>query len=126
MASWLTRLLRGPDAPMLSGASAGSAVPAVPTLTVDELYARLEALPRTSFREGYDTDAVDDLVARCVETLDGTAAEPVSDRDVLSARFPATKFREGYDQDRVDDLLDEVVRALRARSAGNPGHPASR
>jgi DivIVA domain-containing protein len=60
-------------------------------------------------------------VARCAATLDGTAADPVTDRDVLTAHFPATKFREGYDQDRVDDLLDQVVLALRAQSGGHAG-----
>lgn len=110
MSSWLTRLLRGGDAPVLT-----------PAITGPELLARLDTLRRTSFREGYDTGAVIELVGRCAAALDGTAADPVSDRDVLGARLPATKVREGYDQDQVDDLLDEVVRALRARSGGPAG-----
>jgi DivIVA domain-containing protein len=115
--SWLTRLLRGEDAPLLT-ASGTTAVPApapgAAPLTGAALRARVSAIPRTKFREGYDLGHVDAFVAQVAAALDGTGA-PMTPADVLNARFKATKFAEGYDQDAIDDLLDEVVVTLRAR-----------
>lgn len=117
--SWLTRLLRGEDAPLLtaSGPTASVPTPAGPAsgpLSGAALRARVAAVPRTKFREGYDIDQVDAFVERAAAALDGTGAL-VAPADVLNARFKATKFAEGYDQDAVDDLLDQVVLSLRAR-----------
>jgi len=116
--SWLTKLLRGSDAPMLSATSAtaprdrggarGSG------LTGAQLRARLAATPVTTFREGYDQGEVEEFAERAAAALDGVDGS-LAPEDVLNQRFQATKFREGYDQDAIDDLLDEVVVALRAR-----------
>jgi len=78
--SWLTKLLRGPDAPILS-ATSGTA-PGTPSsgapagapsrgsgLTGAQLRARLAATPVTTFREGYDQDAIDDLLDEVVVAL---------------------------------------------------------
>ncbi len=79
----------------------------------------------TKFRNGYDQQEVDDLLARIQVTLtvvEGSpvpttgplaTAKPLRAADVKSARFRATKWREGYDQDQVDDFLDDVVNELR-------------
>ncbi|GIG36458.1 hypothetical protein Cpa01nite_18390 [Cellulomonas pakistanensis] len=129
--SWLTRLLRGPDAPVLTAspdapsAPTGAATATLggpsagardhgPGLTGEQLLARVEAIPLTKFREGYDVHQVDALAVRIAAALDG-ADEAFRPEDVLDARFAPTKFREGYDQSAVDDLLDEVVVALRTR-----------
>lgn len=140
--SWLKRLLRGPEAPVLgasgpvgvppapgtgapaaTGAGAPRPSPAatgpgagthspVPGLTGAALRARAAAFPQTSFREGYDIDQVDAYVAQLAAVLDGSSP-PVTADEVLHARFGYTKFRAGYDQDAVDDLLDEVATTLR-------------
>lgn len=71
--SWLTKLLRGPDAPMLSatsGTAAGARGGARGSgLTGAQLRARLAATPVTTFREGYDQDAIDDLLDEVVVAL---------------------------------------------------------
>lgn len=123
--SWLTKLLRGPDAPMLSATSGtapgepSSGAPAgAPSrgsgLTGAQLRARLATTPVTTFREGYDKSEVEGFAERAAAALDGVDGS-LAPEDVLNQRFQATKFREGYDQDAIDDLLDEVVVALRAR-----------
>ncbi|MBN9327842.1 MAG: hypothetical protein BGO38_00385 [Cellulomonas sp. 73-145] len=88
--------------------------PAAQPISAAEL--RSTAVPRTRWREGYQTDQVDAAVERCVRAIDarahGQRPELTAD-DVLALRFASTKFREGYDQDAVDDLLDRVVAALR-------------
>ncbi|MBO1752047.1 DivIVA domain-containing protein [Actinotalea sp. BY-33] len=86
----------------------------------------------TKFREGYEPEQVDALMARVAAGLDAAAtgeAPGVTAEDVLNARFKATKFTEGYDQDQVDDFLDRVVASLRAgegagAAAGPAGQPA--
>lgn len=120
--SWLTKLLRGEDPPMLSasgagvptGAPAAGAAPTGTPLTGAALRARAAAFPLTKFREGYDAGEVDEFLERVAAALDGTGA-PLDPTAVLNQRFQATKFREGYDQDAVDDLLDQVVVSLRVR-----------
>lgn len=130
--SWLTRLLRGPETPVLTatpdapGARTSAATAATTTLggpavrpdagglTGEQLLARVEGIPLTKFREGYDIAQVDALAVQVAAALDGLD-DSFRPEDVLDAKFSATKFREGYDQDAVDDLLDEVVVALRAR-----------
>ena len=77
----------------------------------------------TKWREGYDMDQVDDLLARATATLAayerGDAKRPaLTADDVVKSRFNQTKFRAGYDQDHVDDFLDEVIIALRTREQG--------
>lgn len=82
-----------------------------------QLRARLAAVPRTSFRPGYDIADVDAFVERAAAALDAHAAGrpgPVTADEVLNVRFRSTSFRPGYDQDGIDDLLDEVVHALRS------------
>ncbi len=119
--SWLTKLLRGPDAPMLSATSGtaadgrGGAPGRGAELTGAQLRARLAATPVTKFREGYDQGEVEEFAERAAAALDGVDGS-LAPEDVLNQRFQATKFREGYDQDAIDDLLDEVVVALRARA----------
>lgn len=88
--------------------------PAAQPISAAEL--RSTAIPRTRWREGYQTDQVDAAIDRCVRALEsrahGLRAELTAD-DVTALRFQATKVREGYDQHAVDDLLDRVVAALR-------------
>lgn len=77
----------------------------------------------TKWREGYEIDQVDSLLARVQQTLvayeEGRAAagEIVTADEVVRSRFNQTKFRAGYDQDQVDDFLDKVAVALREREA---------
>ncbi|NQX34708.1 DivIVA domain-containing protein [Herbiconiux sp. VKM Ac-2851] len=77
----------------------------------------------TKWREGYEIDQVDSLLARVRQTLvayeEGRAAtgEVVTTDDVVHARFNQTKFRAGYDQNQVDDFLDKVAVTLREYEA---------
>ncbi|WP_310796085.1 DivIVA domain-containing protein [Herbiconiux gentiana] len=73
----------------------------------------------TKWREGYDIEEVDAMLARVAETLtayeEGRAApgQVLTGDEVVHQRFSQTKFRAGYDQDQVDDFLDRVAVALR-------------
>lgn len=135
MTSWWKQVLHGDDPPMASvqstafvpstvavpspdlspaPTSAARADAAAPTGA--ELRARVAAISRTKYREGYDITQVDAFTEQAAATLDAHAAGltgPLTPDDVLRAKFQATKFRDGYDQDEVDDLLDVVVNALR-------------
>jgi DivIVA domain-containing protein len=73
----------------------------------------------TKWRQGYDMDEVDAVLARVSATLAEqeqgrpAAVDAMTADEVVHARFSPTKFREGYDQDQVDDFLDKVAAALR-------------
>ncbi len=75
----------------------------------------------TKWREGYDVDQVDDLLAQVEATFasyeQGRRVVPLTADEVASARFNPTKFRTGYGQQEVDDFLDQVVVALRQYEA---------
>lgn len=69
------------------------------------------------WREGYETSAVDDLLAQALVELRGwerdCRATALAATDVVNARFQPTKFRTGYDQDQVDEFLDTLAATLR-------------
>ncbi|GAB2699519.1 DivIVA domain-containing protein [Thalassiella azotivora] len=95
-----------------------------------------ERFTATKFRDGYDQDEVDDFLDRAVETLRAQGAgdvvtgpggarradvppvEPVTAREVRTARLGRSRWREGYAIAEVDAFLRRVVTALTDLEAG--------
>lgn len=94
----------------------------------------------TKYREGYDSDEVDQFIDQVTqemtrmekenESLELKVSNPdspspslsnpiVTPEGVVNQRFKPTKFRTGYDQDDVDDYLDRIVVALRSLTEEN-------
>jgi len=70
------------------------------------------------WREGYETGAVDALLAQALVELRGweqnSRATALAATDVVNARFQPTRLRIGYDQDQVDEFLEALAETLRA------------
>ncbi|GCE01365.1 cell division protein DivIVA [Embleya hyalina] len=71
---------------------------------------------RTRLREGYAIAEVDAFLALVRDSLDGTAAVPMTAARVREQQFTTVRLREGYDENEVDAALDEIEAGLAARA----------
>lgn len=64
----------------------------------------------TGLRQGYDIDAVDDLLDRISDSLDGNGT--MRGEDVQRERAELKKARGGYDITQVDEALERIAGEL--------------